>query len=257
MRIALLTATLVAVLARPASANIVNVLGSLAGEPEEGWSGSLTGTIDWRTGNVDLAQVGGSGTVRYRAGHYLGLLLLRGEYGKGEGTLLSEKTFAHLRGRVDLDDCRRWLWEAFVQHEFDAFRRLEARAVAGTGPAVRLVDEPSTNLVVGLAYMLEYERFDDREPADAGLREWNHRASSYATGMYKLDDRVAVTQTVYVQPRLDNPSDLWLLSETTLTTQLGKRLALQSSFVVAYDRSPPIGIETTDTALKTGLTLSL
>src|SRR5690349_10094501 len=82
-----------------AHAQIVNVQGSLAGEPPAGWSGQVTGSLDWQTGNTSLIRVGGAGNLLYRHGCWLGLALVRGEYSEGEGTLLSKKTFEHLRAR--------------------------------------------------------------------------------------------------------------------------------------------------------------
>ncbi|MCA9676017.1 MAG: DUF481 domain-containing protein [Kofleriaceae bacterium] len=237
---------------RPAAAQIVNVQGVLAGDPEPGWSGQVTVTADWRTGNTDLALIGGSVTTLYRHDRWLGLGIVRGEYAEATGARLSEKTFEHLRGRVELD--RRWMWEAFGQHEYDAFRRLSVRALAGTGPAVRLVRGERARLIAGLAYMLEYEALDDRMGvADAGETSIEHRLSSYLTGSYKVDAKIAVTQTVYVQPRIDDPADLRLLSETALTSKLSSWLAVTTSLIVARDASPPDGIEPLDSALKVQL----
>jgi putative salt-induced outer membrane protein YdiY len=248
-----------AILAAPssASAQIVNVQGALAGDIEPGWSGKLTGTLDWRTGNTDLVQVGGSASVTYRCGPRLALAILRAEYGEGNGTKLSQKTFEHLRGRQELGG--RWLWEAFGQHEYDAFRRLSVRALAGTGPAVRLIKTGKTRLLAGVAYMFELERLDRRAGvSDAGKQSIAHRASTYLTGAFALDeDRVTASQTLYVQPRLDDPSDLRLLSETSITTKLSSRLTLTNRLVIAHDASPPDQIEKLDSALKVELGLSL
>jgi hypothetical protein len=254
---------------RPAAAQIVNVLGSLATEPAAGWSGQLTTTVDWRTGNTDLVLVGGSATALHRRGRALGLAILRGEYGEGNGTRLSQKSFEHLRLRVALDAPRapspaaapaapRWLWEVFAQHEYDAFRRLSVRALAGTGPAVRLVRRARGSVVAGLAYLLEYERLDARAGvADPGATSLAHRASAYLTGSVHLDARLTATATAYAQPRVDAPGDLRLLTEATLTSKLSSRLSLTNRLTVARDASPPDGIEATDTALKLELGVAL
>jgi hypothetical protein len=246
-----LTALLIA---SPAAADIVNVQGALAKQPEPGWSGTIGGSLDWRTGNTRLIQVGGNSTVLYRDGRFLGLVLLRGEIGEAEDVRFAEKAFAHLRGRVSI--AGPWMWEAFAQDEYDAFRRLEARALAGTGPAVRLVNTAQLGAVLGVAYLLEYQRLDDAVAIDAGDTFLEHRLSSYLTGTYKLDDRLATTATAYVQPRIDKPSDLHLLGELALTTQVTGRVALVSAFVIAYDESPPASIDRLDTTLKTTVTVS-
>ena len=240
--------------ARPAAAQIVNVQGQLAKPPEkDGVTGQVELKLDWREGNNTFFDIGGSGSLLYRRGRLLGLALVRGEYGNArDGIAIARKTFEHLRSRVTID-CR-WRWEAFVQHEYDAFRRLSVRAIAGTGPALQLVNEPRVALLAGAAYLLESERLDEREgTTDAGARSVASRASVYLTGTELLGSGVSITQTVYVQPRLDDPGDVRLLGELSLTSKLSKRIALTDGFVVAYDRTPPEGIRRYDTQLKVGL----
>lgn len=252
--IALLT-TASAITARAARAQIVNVQGSLAGEPKAGVSGQATAGLDWQTGNTSLIRVAGAGSAIYARPSWLALVLVRGEYSKGEGVTLGEKTFEHLRGRRTLT--ARLLWEVFVQHEYDAFRRLSVRALAGTGPAYRLIRHAHGSLTTGLAYLVEYEQLSElADAADSGATAVHHRASAYLTGSLGFDDDLVATQTVYAQPRLDHPGDVLLLSESSLTSRLTARLSLVNSFVLAYDASPPAQIASLSTALKLGFAVS-
>jgi hypothetical protein len=266
--LALVGAVTLAGAPRSAAAQIVNVVGSLAAEPAPGWSGQLAATADWRTGNTDLVLIGGSATALHRRSRVLALGIVRGEYGEGNGTPLSRKSFEHLRVRVALDAPTpvpgagapppRWLWEAFAQHEYDRFRRLSVRALAGTGPAVRLVRRARGALVLGVAYLLEYERLDERPGvADPGATSLAHRASSYLTGNVALDARLTATATAYAQPRLDDPADLRLLAEATLSSKLSGRVTLTQRLTLARDASPPDGIERTDSTLKLEVGLAL
>jgi hypothetical protein len=237
-----------------AEAQIVNVQGQLAKPPEhDGVTAQVELKLDWRTGNNPFFLIGGTGSVLVRRGRLLGLALARGEYGNArDGLAIARKAFEHLRARVTID-CR-WRWEVFVQHEYDAFRRLSVRAVAGTGPALQIVNEPRVALLAGASYLLESERLDTRAGTiDAGARTLASRASVYVTGTETLGDIVAIAQTVYVQPRLDDPGDVRVLGELSVTTKLSKRLALTDGFTVAYDRTPPDGIGRYDTQLKVGL----
>ena len=241
-------------LVRHADAQIVNVQGQLAKAPErDGVTGQLELKVDWREGNNSFFDVGGSGALLYRRGRLLGVALVRGEYGNaGGGIPIARKSFEHLRARVTLD-CR-WRWEAFAQHEYDAFRRLSVRAVAGTGPALQLVNSSRVAVLAGAAYLFELERLDTRPGTiDAGLRTLASRASFYATGTERLGAGVSIVQTLYIQPRLDDPSDIRLLGELSVTSKLSKRIALTDGLVVAYDRTPPDGIRRYDTQLKLGL----
>jgi len=250
-----LTLVALASFGRHADAQIVNVQGQLAKPPtQDGITGQAELKLDWRTGNSPFFDIGGSASVLLRRGRLLVLALARGEYGNAGDVKIARKTFEHVRARFIID-CR-WRWEAFAQHEYDEFRRLSVRAIAGTGPALQLVNEDRVALLAGVAYMFEAEQLDRRPPdaPDAGLRTIAHRASLYVTGTEKLGAGVSIAQTVYVQPRLDDPGDVRVLGELSLTTQLSKRVALIDGFVVAYDRTPPLtGVSRYDTQLKIGL----
>ena len=240
----------------PAAAQIVNVQGALAKAPEkDGAAAEVSAKLMWRTGNNPLIDLGGSGAVVVRRGRVIGLVLARGEYGRSNGVTLTEKTFEHLRARVTID-CR-WRWEAFLQHEFDRFRRLSFRAVAGTGPALQLVDKPTLALLAGAAYMFELERLDRRMGVtDGGEQRVSHRASVYLTGHEDLSSSVSIVETVYAQPRLDDPADIRVLGELGVQSKLSSRIALKDSLVIAYDDSPPEQVERLDTALEVSLLLS-
>src|SRR5262249_34880506 len=131
------------------------------------------------------------------------------------------------------------------------------RALAGTGPALQILNQPRLGLLAGAAYLLEAERLDTRAGTrDAGVRTLASRGSIYVTGTEKIGEVASIAQTVYVQPRLDEPGDLRVLGELSVTTKLSKRVALTDGFTVAYDRTPPDGIRTYDTQLKLGVLAS-
>jgi len=237
-----------------AGAQIVNVQGKLAKPPEQdGATGQVELKLEWREGNNTFFDVGGAASVLYRRGRLLGLAFVRGEYGNArDGVAIARKAFEHLRARVTID-CR-WRWEAFVQNEYDAFRRLSFRAVAGTGPALQIVNEPAVGLLAGVAYLFELEQLDARRGTiDAGLRTISSRASMYLTGTEKIGPAVTIAETVYLQPRLDEPGDLRVLGELSATMKLSQRFALINELTAAYDRTPPDGIRRYDTQLKAGL----
>jgi hypothetical protein len=241
---------------RVAGAQIVNVQGALAKTPAgDGETGQVEAKLNWRTGNNPIIDVGGAGSVIVRRGRLLGLALARGEYGFGRGLTLTEKTFEHLRARVFID-CR-WRWELFVQHEFDRFRRLSLRTLAGTGPALQIVDQPGVAVTTGAAYLIEYERLDNRAGTiDAGEHYVDHRGSLYVTANETVNPTVTMVETVYVQPRLDRPSDVRVLGELALQAKMSTHVALKNSFTVAYDDTPPDQVGRYDTALEVAIAVT-
>lgn len=238
-------------------AQIVNVQGALAKPPAtDGAIGQVELKLNWREGNNPLFDVGGGGSVVGRLGPVLGLVLGRGEYGTSRGLTLTRKSFEHARTRIELGP--QWRWEAFVQHEYDQFRRLSLRALAGTGPALQIIDDKAIALLAGAAYLFEYERLDRRAGAsDAGLCSTAHRASVYLTGHEEPGAGVLIVETVYAQPRLDHPGDLRLLGELSILSKLVSRVALKNSFTVAYDRTPPDGVRRYDTQLEVAIVVTL
>jgi hypothetical protein len=246
--------------AAPARAQIVNVQGALARAPaEDGAIGQIDLKFSWREGNNQLFDLGGAASVVVRRGSVLGLVLARGEYGTSRGFTLARKVFEHARTRIELDP--QWRWEAFAQHEYDQFRRLSLRALAGTGPALQILDDKQFAVLAGAAYLYEIERLDTRRGTiDAGLGSTAHRASIYLTGHEEPGAGgagVSIIETIYVQPRIDHPGDLRVLGELAVVTRLSARIALKDSFVVAFDRTPPDGVQRYDTNLEVALVVTL
>ena len=239
-----------------AKAQIVNVQGALAKPPAtDGATGQVELKLNWREGNNPLFDIGGAGSVVGRLGSVLGLVLARGEYGTSAGLTLAKKSFEHARTRIELDP--RWRWEAFAQHEYDQFRRLSLRALAGTGPALQILDDKAIALLAGAAVLYEYERLDRRPGTiDAGLRTSALRASVYLTGHEEPGAGVLIIETIYAQPRLDHPGDLRLLGELAVQSKLVSRVALKDSFTVAYDRTPPDGVRRYDTQLEVAVVVT-
>jgi hypothetical protein len=242
---------------RTATAQIVNVQTALATPPEaDGIVGKLEVKADWRTGNNPLFDVGGGGSLLVKRGNLLGLVVARGGYGTSRGLTLTKRAFEHLRLRYTVD-CR-WRWEAFAQHEYDAFRRIAIRALVGTGPALQIVASKPATVLLGAAYMFELEKLDERAGTiDSGARSTFHRASFYATGTHKIGEGVSITETFYVQPRLGSPSDVRVFAELAVVSKLSRRLALSDALIFAYDRTPPDEIERIDTQLVVSLILTL
>jgi hypothetical protein len=247
----------IALTTQVARAQIVNVQGALAKPPtSDGTTGQVEVKLNWREGNNPLFDVGGAGSVVGRSGDVLGLVLARGEYGTSRGLTLARKTFEHARTRIELGP--RWRWEVFAQHEYDQFRRLSLRALAGTGPALQIIDDKAIALLAGAAYLFEYERLDRRPDAvDAGLRSTAHRASAYLTGHEEPGGGVLIIETVYAQPRIDHPGDVRVLGELSVLSKLASRVALKNAFTVAYDRTPPDGVRRYDTQLEVAIVVTL
>ena len=238
-----------------ASAQIHNVQSILATDAEEGLSGALSGSADWRTGNVSFLFLSATPVARYRTGKHLVVGIFRGERRTSRGIKLVSRVFEHVRYRYSLTD--RFLVEAFGQHEFDGIKRLTIRALGGAGAKADIIDGEGYGVGIALAYIFEYELLsEDAMLADSGDDDFAHRASSYLVGHYEIDDRLLLVETIYVQPRLTDPSDVRLLGEIGLTVKVTKKLAFTTAFTLAYDSVPPETVESIDTALTSTVTFT-
>jgi len=241
-----------------ARAQIVNVQSLLGQDLPEGFSGNLDAGADWRTGNTELLLVQGAATLRYKHEDHLVFAIVRSAYSRvGSGDDAQQiigNTFEHLRYRWKLSP--RFTAEAFAQHEYDQFRRLQLRALVGAGPRVTLLQNPKAGLVFGVAYMLEQEQLSEKDgTTDGGSRYTASRMSTYLLFTSALNDVVTFVDTVYWQPRLGDPSDFRLLDETQLQVKLSEHFTFKTAFVLAHDASPPQTVEKTDTALQTGVSV--
>ena len=233
-----------------ASAQIVNVQPILGSADEEGLQAEIGGSVDYKTGNVELLIAKGSLLATYRRGDHRIISSSMGEVGLKDDTEFLERVFTHLRWQWSLGEML--TWETYGQAASDEYKSLELRALAGTGARVELVRGPAVSAAVGLAYMFEHEQTLDGSVTD------HHRASLYVTGKFAVSPLLALMNTTYYQPRLDAfLDDYRVSSETSLSVQLTKKLALSLGWSIAYDSAPPSGAEGLDSATTAAIKLSL
>jgi len=244
-----------------AHAQIVNVQSAMSSKTKPGFSFAVTGSVKWFTGNADILFISVSPITTFKAGKHLLLGFGNVSFARSGGADIIFRTHEHLRYRYKANS---WLTpEAFVQHAFDKFKRLNIRTLVGAGPSIRVIDRKQLSLAWGVAYMFEYEKLSTTNDemgvplSDSGEIHKDHRGSSYLMGSFNLDDRVALVETLFVQPRLTDPSDVRLLSDSTINVSLTKRVTLSNSFIIAYDRNPPVTVRRLDTRLLSSLTLKL
>ena len=233
-----------------ASAQIVNVQPILGASDDEGLQAELGGSVDYKTGNIELLIARGSLLATYRQGDHRIISSSLGEVGFKDDTEFMERVFTHLRWQWSISDTL--TWETYGQVASDEYKSLAVRALAGTGGRLELVRGPAVSAAVGLAYMFEHEE------TLASVVTDSHRASVYVTGRFAVSPLLALMNTTYYQPRLDAVlDDFRISSETSLSVKLTKKLALSLGWSIAYDAAPPEGIESLDSATTAALKLSL
>ncbi|WP_437808838.1 DUF481 domain-containing protein [Sorangium sp. So ce1078] len=244
-----------ALLSSAAGAQIVNVQPLIAANGgKDGLAVSVEGSADVRTGNTRLVALSGSAIAGYRAGRHQVFAMARAEFSEEAGDPIVNKDLEHLRYRLTLTGPLEA--EAFVQHDRDDFRRLALRALVGAGPRLRVAPFEGFEAAVGAALMLEHEQLASGPEPDAGERVSDARLSAYLILATSVTPHLKLGNTFYLQPRLDRPGDVRVLSETSLLATATKHLAIKMALASAYDTEPPAGVIPLDATLKSTLQVS-
>lgn len=239
-----------------ARAQVINVQTLLSDETEEGWHAEATAGGSYLTGNVPFLTARGALLIRYDKDVNTVISSTTIDFGRGGGAPFLNRQTSHLRYQRELTETV--TWEAFLQGTHDQVWRLNIRALVGTGGRFRIYQTDKTELVGGLGYFFEHERLSRQEDVgDSGLKRYNHRLGSYGTFAWKPDPVISLQQTVYFQPRLDDPTDLRLMSLTALGMKVKDNLAVSASLQIQYNTWTPETILKLDTTTLYQLTWTL
>jgi hypothetical protein len=242
----------------------------------EGWTGGVDGSVALSRGNIDLLDVGGTLRVQFQTlvpqeatdeettseeTAPIPFLAQRvsltgnGRFAERAGAPFISQAFVHLRWTA--------MWhervgsDTFAQYQFNAFQRLEARAVAGLGLRIEMVHEPSFLAWAGSGYMFEYDLIDVLPGASDPRDVFEHRWTNYfSMRLAVFDDQLLLQNTLYYQPRFDSFEDFRLLEELEVLATAGESVRLGVTLSVLYDSSPPSGVLHTDLRLVNMLRLA-
>ena len=263
-------------LAMPATAQ-VNTESMRVGAEEPGWASTIDLSSSLQRGNTERDILGAGARVQYAWLHANG----EPETGESEETndedvqrptnvvfLTSNYSFTRLNEnrfvnnalshlRFIREHSARFSYEAFGQHQFNEFTRLEQRLLFGGGVRFRVLQAPRAEVFLGTGYMLERETLDLPAALPDARRSEHHRSTNYMTVRYNSEDeRLRLVETLYFQTRFDRAQDFRVLSETSFEIRLLRRLALAISLNVTHDSEPPTGVKETDVVLSNSLRYS-
>ena len=251
VRLALVALSLVLSLSATTSHAQVNTEALRVGDPKPGLSGTLGAGLDLKRGAVDYLELVGNGQIIYFQDIHTVLLNGSGGYGNTQGERFQSRAFGHLRWTA--------MWhprlgsELFLQLEYDQFLRQQIRGLAGAGGRWRAFANETFETFFGLAYMLEREVLNIEPDNPHPRRSLNHRLTSYISLKWNPNDRVQLVQTLYVQPRLDDPIDVRMLEQADIRVAMVEQLGLKTSVTVHFDNRPPAGVPKANLALTQGV----
>ncbi len=229
----------------------------------DGFGGNLELFGTWRTGNVDLLELGFGGRMQYArlaAGTSTNTPIARQDpvdlvylignltFGIRSDQRFKNEGFAHLRWTHMFNG---WLGsETFAQLQSNEFISLKQRVLAGGGVRFEPYEAENFEAAVGVGVMFEYERLDVAPDNPDDPETYVARSTNYvAVKFYTDDDGLSLIETLYVQPRLGRISDYRVLSESELAVKVGSIFSLALSVSLRFDNAPPTGVERFDSTV--------
>lgn len=146
--------------------------------------------------------------------------------------------FQHVRYNYKIRD--RFVWEGFVQGQYNEPLAIDYRLLAGTGPRFKVYGTDTFRLYVASLYMYEIES----NPGELDLQN-NHRLSSYISFTVSPTDKFSLVSTTYYQPRIDDFTDRRISTTLDLKSYITDNLYMKINYNMLDDSAPAEGIVNT------------
>lgn len=241
---------------RPEAARAqINIESLRRDDAPAGLSGSVGGDLNVTTGNVDFVSINVNTRLTRVTGSLTELLIGQGGVGFLGRNRFATSGLVHYRQTYRLTD---WIGpEWYVQTDYDRALLLDFRALVGSGARLDFARGTWGRLGAGVSFMLEHERLSLPEAAVHPSSTTVIRNSTFVSLRVVPGEHLVINSTTYVQPALGAlASDLRVLENLRIATDLTEQLALTISFDVRYDSDPPDGISALDTRTRMGVTFS-
>jgi len=222
---------------------VVNIENKRIYDDTAGLSGSIGASFSAIKNQVWLINTSFRPLIQYKAKlHYF---LLLGDLGYSRG---AEQTFAnwgmiHFRYTYRLNFLPHhhsykspWKWEVYSQVQYNQLLRQRLRAIAGTGPRLKILETKQVRLFVGTSVYYEHEELLN------GIINKDFRSSTYFSWFMNFNGKLNFSGVSYFQPRLDLFRDLRYLGQYTLNYRLRKNLSLRWDATLYYDSDPALTV---------------
>ena len=220
----------------------------------EGWSGGADIGVALTSGNSDVTNIA-TGLTLTRATRTDKTLIYAASVYSRDSTSGESNTIANtVRGgfRYDRDFSRKWFAYVFTDLEHNGLQDLTLRLVPGGGIGYHAIRNERTqlDLLGGLAWNKEYFKgdFNDRSSAEAQAGQ---------TLVHRFNSRVSLTEQLFFFPNLTNGGEYRVNFDSTLVTDISRRIGWQLTLSDRYLSNPPPGFEKNDLILTTGLKIKL
>ena len=220
----------------------------------EGWTGGADIGFALTSGNSDTTNLAvGAGLARETRNDKT-TIYAASVYSRDSSSGDSNTIANTIRGgvRYDRNINKRWFGYGFVDLEHNGLQDLTLRIVPGGGIGYHAIRNERTelDLLGGLAWNKEYFRgdFNDRSSAEAQAGQ---------TLVHRFNSRVSLKEQLFLFPNLTRGGEYRINFDTTLVTDVTRRIGWQLTVSDRYLSNPPFGFEKNDLILTTGLKIKL
>ena len=220
----------------------------------EQWTGGADLGIALTRGNSDTTNVafgmGISRTTLHDKTALYGAAIYNRDATSGDSRTVANTI--RFGGRYDRDFNKRWFGYIFSDLERNGLQDLNLRWVIGGGAGYHAIRNERTNLDIlgGLAMNREY--FDgidnDRTSAEAQIGQ---------TLSHQFSSRVSLKEQLFFFPNLSRGGEYRINFDTSLITDITRRIGWQITVSDRYLSDPPPGFKQNDLLLTTGIRLKL
>ncbi|MCP4581799.1 MAG: DUF481 domain-containing protein [candidate division Zixibacteria bacterium] len=223
----------------------VNIEKMRLGLTEPGIAGSIDLSYKIVRGNSEFTEIGLGPNLIWRTGRHQMFILNNLSRVSSNGGSIINKGFSHFRYNYDFT--KKYIYELFIQAQYDRSRHLEHRYLAGSGIRVIAVNSENFKMANGITGMYEYEELSSGDISRLV------RGSFYMTLNFSNADSISFTNTIYIQPSTENINDYRILNEGQFKVKITGYFALTTTIQYRYDSRPPIDIKHYDLGIKNGL----
>ncbi|MEL6615777.1 MAG: DUF481 domain-containing protein [Bacteroidota bacterium] len=241
-----LALVLVLSLASPAAAQINTE--QLRKSTDDGIHLQLDAGGGFSSGNTDILQLSAGARVDASAGENSGFGLARYTLSEVDGATDVSNAFAHLRYNSEI--APDVIGEVFAQVERNEQTLLARRYLVGGGVRFEIIETEAVGFAFGTTPMIERERLRPEAMEDPVTA---FRWSNYLALRVDVSETAEAFAVVYGQPRVEAASDYRILHEARLDLDVTRFVKVRVRNMVRYDSQPPLGVESTDVMLTTGL----
>lgn len=220
----------------------------------ERWNGGANLGIALTSGNSDTLNVALGLAMERVTTRDRTNIFAASVYGRDSITGTARTVANTVRGgvRYDHDITRKWFGYLFTDLEHKGLQDLILRFVPGGGAGYHAIrnDRTKLDLLGGLAWDREYfsGEGNDRSSAEAQVGQ---------TLSHRLNSRTSLKEQLFIFPNLSDGGQYRINFDSTLVTDINRRIGWQLTLSDRYLSNPLSGFEKNDLLLTTGLKIKL